>query len=327
MLSTDTQLTDLVANLKPGDPVPVPPEPPSESEIMAGWEGERDKPLLSIICHTYNHADFIKDALNGFLMQKTVFPFEIIIHDDASVDGTDKILMAYQSRYPHLIRLHIQEENQYQKGLKPLGFSFPLAKGKYIAFCEGDDYWIDDQKCLKQVALLESDPKVALVFADSIPFSDGKILGKDFGGCTTDLTQEELRRSPSIYTLTACFRNVLNFPIEGNFVGYGDLFMWSRLGEFGSGKYQQEVLPACYRVHAGGIHSMQDDRDTSFMLLKTYMAISAYYKRIGNPELEDVFLDKTLVTALNIMSVDRRLLPVMKLVTKVVYGLFRVVKT
>src|SRR6056297_2037532 len=115
------------------------------------------KPLVSICCITYNHEKYIADALDSFLMQKTNFPFEIIIHDDASTDATPKIIDRYAKQYPKIIKPIYQSENQFSKGRKPLrDFVLPLIRGKYMATCEGDDFWIDDKKLEKQISFLES---------------------------------------------------------------------------------------------------------------------------------------------------------------------------
>jgi glycosyltransferase involved in cell wall biosynthesis len=125
-------------------------------------------PLVSIACITYNQAAFIREAIEGFLMQKTNFCFEIIIHDDASTDGTDQIIREYELQYPDLIFPIYQTENQYSKGVRRFlaTFLLPQAKGKYIAFCEGDDYWIDQYKLQKQVDFLEANPEYGLVCTD-----------------------------------------------------------------------------------------------------------------------------------------------------------------
>lgn len=115
------------------------------------------EPLVSICCMAYNHASYIRQCLDGFMMQKTNFLFEVLIHDDASTDGTQEIIREYADRYPELINPIYQIENQYSKGISPLRqILFPMAKGKYIALCEGDDYWIDPLKLQKQVDFLES---------------------------------------------------------------------------------------------------------------------------------------------------------------------------
>ncbi len=122
-------------------------------------------PLVSIVCITYNQCKYIRDALDGFLLQKTDFEIEIIVHDDASSDGTSDILREYQDEYPELFKLIIQEENQYRK----IGFGFVFdvfrqARGKYIAICEGDDYWTDPAKLQKQIDALESNAGSTMCF-------------------------------------------------------------------------------------------------------------------------------------------------------------------
>ena len=124
-------------------------------------------PLVSISCITYNHVEYIKNALDGFLMQKTTFSFEILIHDDASTDGTTEIVKDYEARYPDVIKPVYESENQWCKGRRGSAiFNFPRAKGKYIALCEGDDYWIDPFKLQKQVDFLENNIDFGLIHTD-----------------------------------------------------------------------------------------------------------------------------------------------------------------
>ena len=124
--------------------------------------------LVSISCITYNHLQYIRQCLDGFLMQKTNFAFEILIHDDCSTDGTSEVIKEYEAKYPEIIKPIYEEENQYQQG-KSVGsavWNYPRAKGKYIALCEGDDYWIDPLKLQKQVDFMESHPDYSLCFHD-----------------------------------------------------------------------------------------------------------------------------------------------------------------
>lgn len=123
----------------------------SQKEIMASWKGDLDTPVVSICCITYNHELFIEDALEGFLIQNTNFPIEILIHDDASKDRTANIIRKYERLYPRIIKPIYQTENQYQKGKKiNIEFNFPRAQGELIALCEGDDYWLDTNKIQTQ---------------------------------------------------------------------------------------------------------------------------------------------------------------------------------
>ena len=114
--------------------------------------------IVSICCVTYNHAPFIRQCLDGFLMQKTSFPIEILIHDDCSTDGTTEIIREYEKKYPELMFPIYEDENQYSKGVWVDGFNYQRAKGKYIAYCEGDDYWTDPLKLQKQVDFMEAHP-------------------------------------------------------------------------------------------------------------------------------------------------------------------------
>lgn len=126
-------------------------------------------PLVSISCITYNHVRYIRQCLDGFIMQKTSFPFEILIHDDASIDGTAEIIQEYEHKYPNTIRAVYEKENQWVKGRRGSSvFNFPRAKGKYIALCEGDDYWIDPLKLQKQVDFLEEHIEVSYLFTGRV---------------------------------------------------------------------------------------------------------------------------------------------------------------
>lgn len=133
-------------------------------------------PSVSISCITYNQKDFIEETIEGFLKQKTTFPIEAIIHDDASTDGTKKIVEKYMDKYPELIKPIFQDENQYSKYSGNIGarFVWPHARGKYIALCEGDDYWTDPYKLQKQVDELEKHPECYICFHPVQAFDDNR---------------------------------------------------------------------------------------------------------------------------------------------------------
>lgn len=121
------------------------------------------KIMVSICCITYNQEKYISDALNSFLMQKTDFSYEILIHDDASTDRTPEIIKEYVMDYPDIIKPIYQTENQYSKGIEIFyNYNFTRAKGKYIALCEGDDYWINENKLQIQVDYMEQNPNCSL---------------------------------------------------------------------------------------------------------------------------------------------------------------------
>ena len=118
----------------------------------------KPSPLVSICCLTYNHAPYLRQCTDGFMMQERTFPIEILIHDDASTDGTQDIIREYEEKFPDIIKPQYQAENQYSKGKMVEAYNYFRAEGRYIALCEGDDYWTDPQKLQKQVDFLESYP-------------------------------------------------------------------------------------------------------------------------------------------------------------------------
>lgn len=141
---------------------------PIEGEIMSDQEIK-----VSVCCLAYNHEKYIHDALEGFVNQQTSFRYEVIIHDDASADGTASIIQEYAEKYPDIIIPILQTENQYTKHL-PGGiiynYLYPIARGKYIALCEGDDYWTDVNKIQKQVSYMESHPECSFCFTNACVF-------------------------------------------------------------------------------------------------------------------------------------------------------------
>lgn len=121
--------------------------------------------LVSISCLTYNHKEYIRNALDGFINQRTTFGYEVIIHDDASDDGTVEILKEYENKYPELFRVFYEEQNKYSTGeIGEILQNIDLneTRGRYIAYCEGDDYWIDNNKLQFQVDYMEKHPECSM---------------------------------------------------------------------------------------------------------------------------------------------------------------------
>lgn len=117
--------------------------------------------MVSIICNTFNQEKYIAKAIEGFIGQKVSFNYEILIHDDASTDNTQNIIREYEKKYPDLIKPIYQKTNQYSRGISITNqYQLPRAKGKYIAFCEGDDYWTSGNKLQIQVDALERNPQL-----------------------------------------------------------------------------------------------------------------------------------------------------------------------
>ena len=217
--------------------------------------------VVSISCITYNHAPYIRQCLDGFMMQKTNFAFEVLIHDDASTDGTAEIIKEYEAKYPDVIKPIYEEENQWIKGRRGSAvFNFPRARGKYIAMCEGDDYWIDPLKLQKQVDFLEENKNVTMCFANAIQhFENGiqedsllaNIENRFYSGV-------EIFKEWQVATATVMFRyeicnsslyeSVQNNP---NFI-FGDIVLFLTCANYGS-VYGMEDVVATYRRHDKGM--------------------------------------------------------------------------
>lgn len=169
-----------------------------------------EKPLASIIVLAYNQEKYIIQTLEGLLMQRTSFPYEIIVHDDASTDETSNIIRRYASQYPDIIKPFYQQENKYS--LYGINFQFEYvfskAIGKYVAMCAGDDYWIDPLKLQKQVDFLEKNPDYGLVHTRAVIYKEE--VNRFEGSHGYEVNDfESLLTENSIATLTVCLRNSL----------------------------------------------------------------------------------------------------------------------
>lgn len=136
--------------------------------------------MVSVICCAYNQEIYIEDALKGFVTQKTSFLFEVLVSDDASTDGTADIIRSYEERYPELIKPVYFTENQYSKGKSPYITLWNKARGKYLAICEGDDYWTSEDKLQKQFDAMEAHPECDMCAhsAYMVKASDKSVISK-----------------------------------------------------------------------------------------------------------------------------------------------------
>ncbi|MBE0471488.1 MAG: glycosyltransferase [Methyloprofundus sp.] len=256
---------------------------------MKNWQ-LKEPPVVSVCCTTYNHKDYISEAIEGFLIQETDFPFEIIIRDDCSADKTAEIVKQYAEKYPNIIKPIYETENQFSKGVKPMPVVYKKAVGKYFALCEGDDYWTDPLKLQKQVDFLENNDDYVITYTDVEAFDENGNIDGYVGGATRDLESVELQKAFAINTLTACFRNVIKeLPPEFQCTQFGDLFLWSLLGAYGKGKFLKDIKPARYRMHDGGIFSKQKPKKIFEMQHLTNLSLYAYYLRTKDIYLSQFF--------------------------------------
>jgi glycosyltransferase involved in cell wall biosynthesis len=213
-------------------------------------------PVVSIACISYNHANYIRDCLDGFLRQETNFPFEIVIHDDASTDETQDIIREYAQRYPDLFFPLLQTENQYSKlgGGIIVRFNYPRCRGRYIAICEGDDYWTDKYKLQKQFDFMEAHPEFNLCGHKAWKADDAgnhiALMG-NFDKDVFEFDDVAVRYRP-IPTSSIFFRNNLDFP-EWYYRVYGGdracIYLNAQKGKIKI----MDFIGSTYRVHAGGL--------------------------------------------------------------------------
>jgi len=244
-----------------------------EEEITKNWILTNES-LVSICCITYNHEKYIAEALDSFLMQETDFPFEILIHEDASTDNTAKIIRSYENKYPSLIKPIYQTENQYSKGIKiNATFNLPRAKGEYIALCEGDDFWTDKGKLQYQIEKMKEYNKCEISFhptkfiknqtmSDTIfrrhakydkIFDIKEIIRGDGGFCPTAsliIKKEVFDDIPSFFQ---------NTPV-------GDYFI-QIFGSVNGGALYIDKTMSAYRIHSGGVWT---SRESNFLSRKKF---------------------------------------------------------
>lgn len=218
---------------------------------MGNSEESKIFPLVSVLCQAYNHGKYIEQCLNGILMQKTSFPFEVLVHDDASTDDTADVVREFELRYPEIIKPIYQTVNQYSQKKKVFSrIQLPRATGKYIAICEGDDYWTDPGKLQKQVDFLEANKDFAICFHSLNIENKGMIFDDLITNDIPDITDiRELTRRNYIPTPTIVFRNRKMQLPDWYFECYATDYAFFMLNaKYGKIKKIPDVM-AVYRIH------------------------------------------------------------------------------
>lgn len=243
--------------------------------------------MVSILTTAYNHAPYIAQALDSFLMQKANFAFEVIVHDDASMDETADIIREYAEKYPDIIKPVFQTENQFSKGINIYDLMSPLVRGKYTAQCEGDDYWCDERKLQKQVDYMEEHPECSFCFCNSYNVDLNSNILKEVSPVKEScvLSSREMIAKPEIYLATAGTmyrtKDWKEFPSELLAGEAGDVplrnFLMLRGNAYGFADYM-----VCYRVMVPGSWSDRYSRDAKKNLEKfaeKNLLYLNYYKR------------------------------------------------
>jgi glycosyltransferase involved in cell wall biosynthesis len=229
---------------------------------------KKDWPLVSVCIQTYNHSKYIKQCLESILTQKTNFEFEILLGEDDSEDSTREICKEYAEKHSDKIRLFFHHrENNIRIGGSPTGrfnFLYNLfsAQGKYIALCEGDDYWTDPLKLQKQVDFLESHPECAAVVTEaSIVDQNNNVIKENINLYKRNLNQKDIFSSGGWYaTASLVCRNPIDFSSYNikSFNG-GDRFLATKLTDNGNLIGYLPDVTCVYRKHTGGIYSLQSE--------------------------------------------------------------------
>jgi len=243
-----------------------------------------ETPTVSICTMTYNHVEFIRKCLDGFLMQKCDFKYEILIHDDASTDGTSDIVREYSLQYPDLIHPIIQTENQWAKGIRGNNrkYNFPRAKGKYIALCEGDDYWTDPTKLQKQIDFLEKNRDYSVCFHDAIVLKEGQEQRRYANKTKEVFTTVDLFDRHFIPTASIVFRNQLELPDWLKNVSSGDIALLLLLSLQGNLYFIDEAM-CVYRQHPQGVSNTHTGMAKVFGIAK----LMAYFDVHTNGKYAD----------------------------------------
>lgn len=270
-------------------------------------------PVVSICCITYNHAPFIRQCIEGFLMQKPPSNVssnakmsewcEILIHDDCSTDGTTEIIKEYATMYPDLIFPLYEEENQYSKGMagKMSLFNYKRAKGTYIAYCEGDDYWTEPLKIQRQVDFLEANPDYSVCF-HSIIVCD-VILNNmweppvDIYGVNDDIdvTPILFLESNIGHPLSMVFRrSCYSFEWHKYYTNFFDTIEISHILLTGKGLFMN-FIGGQYNLHSGGVSAYMDELIRSRKTVVAYVEMYNYTKEI-------FLVDKIKKTSLDILE-------------------------
>lgn len=217
------------------------------------------QPLVSICCITYNHVSYIRQCLEGFLMQKVSFPIEIVINDDCSTDGTTDIILEYEKKYPDIVKPIYHAENEYSKGVRGMfaTYCFPRAKGKYIALCEGDDYWTDPLKLQKQVDFMEANPDYSLCFHNAIRLNERlakkeKISSFCYLNKSQRISIESIIADWCMPTASLFFRMESLEKVEIPRFYSGDYTLELVLASVGKVYYIDEYM-SVYHINSGGI--------------------------------------------------------------------------
>ncbi|KQS95223.1 hypothetical protein ASG21_17435 [Chryseobacterium sp. Leaf394] len=246
---------------------------------------------------TYNHGPYLHQAIEGVLSQKTNFPFELIVCNDNSPDHTDEMMAQFTEKYPKIIRYYRHEKNI--GFIENQRFAFSSAKGEYLAYCEGDDYWTDDHKLQFQFDFLESNKDYVMVTARNLLLNQNENALSDDGKEEMFKNQEYIDYNQTSFfserptqTFTYLIRKIyLDLKWIDIYPNYRDLYYFYHLLSFGKGRAYNKVV-GVYRLHDGGVYSSLETEKkmrTSIEIFKSIRNINDD-KRANTQILKDLDL-------------------------------------
>ena len=258
--------------------------PPTEGAIIRRWT-ESGPPVVTIICSTFNQSELIGDALHGFLTQRTSFPFEIVLRDDASTDGTQQIIHDFAQRYPRIIRVVLHKENRYIQGIFPVHGRPALISGEYAALCDGDDFWVDPEKLQRQVDQLRRNPQIVLSTGGTLHFSAKDSSSSIVGEVETGVIYPD---HPPRYhhTSTYVFRSKPYIDVIQRYMVprglYGDTVVRSLIMTHGKIAAVTGIL-SVYYIDGGGMWTRMDGRqqaETHVHIYATLVRVLPWRRRV-----------------------------------------------
>lgn len=273
---------------------------------MSGATGEpiaSERPKASFVVITYNHVEMIGRCLDAFLAQDVDFPVEMIVHDDASTDGTVEVLRQYERDHPGRFTLLLQEKNGASAGAA-MSRALTAANGEYVLFCDGDDHWNDPAKARTQVEFLDANPELQFCFhavhrylPDGTHVSDGDAT--DF---YHDWTSEEVAQSATVFIpqQAIAFRNVLKpYPPEMWLSPLSDVFLTRVVAHAGGGVYLGDRIGATVSfLHPTSDYASRGVPQQDRMAKVTYLLVVAWLLRTGHDQEAARLIDEPLVPRL-----------------------------
>lgn len=234
--------------------------------------------MVSILCCVYNHEPYLRQCLDGFVSQKTTFPFEAIIHDDLSTDGSAAIIKEYAEKYPDIIKPYFEKENQFSKHDGSLfKIIYPLCKGKYTAMCEGDDYWTDPLKLQKQVDIMENDPSLAFCFHRCKSTSGANVYPDE--PPSNRLTAKHIILHHYIPTASLLYRTELMDDVDDFNLTIGDIPMEIQLAMQGDVYFIDEYMSVYRNDNNNSLTHNREHRKKSINVrVKLYYKLLKKYK-------------------------------------------------